>query len=136
MTSPSEYYPEDLLSIWWRRWVYFFAKKGWEWMEWKYILIPWTPGPPHLILAHPHTHDIYTRLIFIIAKKAVVLQIKKNSTLLKIFNFPSRKNKRRKSEEERRVKPRKFAFFWIKTVILRRKTVNFIQKRPFFSQKI
>ena len=47
-----------------------------EWSE--YILIPWTPGPPHLILAHPHTHDIYTRLIFIIAKKAVVLQIKKN----------------------------------------------------------
>ena len=63
----------------------FFAKKGWEWMEWKYILIPWTPGPPHLILAHPHTHDIYTRLIFIIAKKAVVLQIKKKLNPFKNF---------------------------------------------------
>ena len=42
-----------------------FRQKGMrarsEWSE--YILIPWTPGPPHLILAHPHTHDIYTRLI-------------------------------------------------------------------------
>ena len=55
-----------------------------EWSE--YILIPWTPGPPHLILAHPHTHDIYTRLIFIIAKKAVVLHIK-FSSFLKNFNF-------------------------------------------------
>lgn len=59
----------------------FFHQKGMrersEWSE--YILIPWTPGPPHLILAHPHTHDIYTRLIFIIAKKAVVLHIKFSS---------------------------------------------------------
>ena len=80
-------------------------------MKWKYILIPWTPGPPHLILAHPHTHDIYTRLIFIIAKKAVVLQIK-FSSLLKISNFDFLVEKKRKiGKKNSERKTTEIAFF-------------------------
>ena len=120
-----------MLSIWWRYWD-FFAKKGWERSEWsEYILIPWTPGPPHLILAHPHTHDIYTRLIFIIAKKAVVLHIK-FSSFLKNFNFiayAKEKKSWRKKGFKKRKKQSKNCIFWIKTSILRRKTVIFNQKR-------
>ena len=114
---------------------FFAKKKGWEWMKWKYILIPWTPGPPHLILAHPHTHDIYTRLIFIIAKKAVVLQIK-FSSLLKISNFDFLVEKREKLERRTAREKQPKLHFLNKNEHFTKKNCQFHSKTNIFGESL